>query len=145
MFSKTVTLSASKTEFVFSDGERESRFRPLVHLAPTEKKILAVGSAPTDGSTYITVDVFGDRKPAVDALSILESMLRFGMRSLATGFLRRPPSLRILIADDICGDLRGFAPSLFRTAAIYAGALKVEIDEEKPNQSLQPTAPSRRG
>jgi hypothetical protein len=138
MFSKKITLSASKNEFVFSDGERETRFRPSVHLAENGKKILAVGPAPQNGSAFVTVNIFEDPQPAVDALIVLESMLRFGMRSLASGFLKAPPSLRVVIANDIWADLRGFTPALFRAAALGGGALKVAIEGETPRQALQP-------
>ncbi len=131
MFSKTITLTASKEEFVFSDGQRESRFRPVVYLAPDTKKILAVGSAPTGGKAYLTVDIFREQEPVVDAFSILESMFRFGVRSLVSGFISPPPSLRIAIAADIRAELKGFASSVFRAAATGAGARKVEIHEEK--------------
>jgi hypothetical protein len=145
MLSKTVTLSASKTEFVFSDGKRESRFRPVVFLHPKEKKVLAIGSAPMDGSAFVTVDVFQDRSPAVDASLVLESKLRFGMRSLATGFLKMPPLLRICVAEDISADLRGFAPAIFRTAAIGAGGVVVEFEKHPDTQAKHPTALLGRG
>lgn len=130
MFSRVITVTASKDEFVFSDGQRQTRFRPVVYLTPDSKKILAVGSAPVGDIQYVTVDIFRDQHSTVDAFSVLESMFRFGLRSVSPGFLRRPPSVTIAIASDIRTELKGFAPSIFRAAATQAGATKVEIDKE---------------
>ena len=127
--SKKILLTASKTEFVFSDGQRESRFRPVVYLSP-DKKISGVGTPPTAGVDCLMIDIFNQPAPAADALSILESMMRFGVRSVSPGFISRPPTVRIAIGDDIRAELKGFAPALFRTAATQAGAVKVEIQEE---------------
>ena len=102
----------------------------MVYLEPEKKKILAVGSAPVEGSAYVTVDIFNEQESVADAFSILESMFRFGMRSVATGFISRPPSLTISIAPDIRADLKGFAAGIFRAAATQAGAVKVEIHED---------------
>ncbi len=127
MFSKTIDLTASKKEFRFVDGMKEVRFRPIVFFAPG-KRILAIGDAPDGVPDGGGINIFED--PSADALALLESLLRYGMRSVLGGFTLRSVALKITIAPDIRADLKGFASSIFRFAATQAGAEKVIVWEE---------------
>jgi hypothetical protein len=124
MFSKTIELVASKKEFRFADGMKEFRFRPIVFLAP-EKKILAIGDAPDGVPASQGVDIFED--PNADAVALLESMFRYGMRSVLGGFTLRSVELKITIEPDIRADLKGFTTPIFHYAATQAGAVKVIV------------------
>jgi hypothetical protein len=124
MFSKTIELTASKKEFRFVDGMKEVRFRPIVFLAP-EKNILAIGDAPEGIPASEGIHIFED--PSADAVALLESLLRYGMRSVLGGFTLRSVALKITIEPDIRADLKGFATSIFQYAATQAGAVKVIV------------------
>eukprot|EP01036_Dinobryon_divergens_P047310 gene47310-63403_t len=122
MFAKTIELSVTKKELLFSYGRKEARFRPVIYLT-TDKKVLAVGTAPTDGAFNLEAHVFEDEK-IVDAFALLEAMLRIGFRQVLGGFSFRPVAVRISVGPDIRRDLKGFTPAIFHYAATNAGAGK---------------------
>ena len=125
MFGKTVDLSATKREFLFSTGMTEARFRPVVYLS-ADKKVLAVGDAPTEGVVDLEARVFED-EGIDDSFAILEAMIRFGLRKILGRVSLGPLTVRISVGADIRQDLKGFAPAVFHYAVTNAGASKVII------------------
>jgi len=125
MFAKTVDFNATKKEFLFSVGMKEVRFRPVVYLS-ADKKVLAVGDAPTEGVVDLEAHIFEDEKTA-DSFAILEAMIRFGLRDVLGRFSIGPLTVRVSVGADIRQDLKGFAPGIFHYAVTNAGASKVII------------------
>jgi hypothetical protein len=76
MLSKTIDLSVSKGEFLFTDGFTVCRFRPIIFIT-AEKKILSIGDPPATPFEARRIDVFEDVD--TDAMELLESLLRYGM------------------------------------------------------------------
>ena len=125
MFTNIVEVSATKQEFRFSNGKKESRFRPVVYLS-AEGKILSLGSAPAQGVADREVHPF-EGGGSTDAFAVLEAMMRYGFRDVSGRLRIGPLRVEISIGADIGQDLKGFAPELFRRAAMNAGAAKVLI------------------
>jgi hypothetical protein len=125
MFTNIVEISATKQEFRFSQGRKESRFRPVAYLS-AEGKVLSLGSAPVQGGADREVHLF-EGGGSTDAFAVLEAMMRYGLRDVSGRLRIGPLRVEISIGADICQDLRGFAPAVFHYAAMNAGATKVVI------------------
>jgi hypothetical protein len=99
-----------------------------VYLSPDLKKIIAVGSAPA--SDHVAIEVLADPSPPTSATGLIEALLRYGLRSVSTGFFQLPPKVTLQIGADLTAELKGFAPDIFRAAALHAGAREVQVIAE---------------
>ena len=97
----------------------------MIYLS-AEKKVLAVGDAPTEGIVDLEAHIFEDKK-IEDSFALLEAMMRYGVRKMIGGFFVGSLTMKVSIGADIREDLKGFAPAIFHYAATNAGAGKVAI------------------
>lgn len=125
MFTKTIDLTATKMELLFSDGRKEARFRPIIYLS-ADKKVLAVGEPPAEGAVAQAIRVF-ENEAVADSFALLEAMIRYGVRQVTGSWIIGSLTMRISVGADLRRELKGFTAAIFHQAATNAGAAKVII------------------
>jgi hypothetical protein len=126
-----IRIEASPTEIIFQDGDRQIAL-PTTVWVNTQGRIQMLGPSLPGAPALTRVDLFrpAPTDPPVSRLTMLESLLRYGLGLLVTEHIFKvSPHIRFGSLRSFDPLLSGFQRELFENAARAAGARVVAFED----------------